>query len=194
MEQLNLHPARIASACGQQAVQAVLNGQRHLHPACPTTDHADSEHPGAVEHAPLQILPALQPGIDGLDRHHVLQRTLHACSLWARSHVDREQVEIHRRSPGDQHLTIVEIQALRRGVVEPCTGETRQRPQVDMAVVVAVVTGDQARKHAGVWRVDIASDQGQADTRQRIHTKAAQYCNVRMATTDQDHILDDRHL
>ena len=147
VEQLDLQPSRVTAPCGQQAAQPVLHGQRHLHSARPAADDTDTENTGAAEHALLQVLPTLQPGVDGLDRHRMRQRALHVCHTRARPDVDRQQVEIDRRTPVNQHLPLVEVQPLRRGVVEACTGKTCQRPQIDMTVVVAVVTGDQTRKH-----------------------------------------------
>ncbi len=50
-----------------------------------------------------------------------------------------------------------------------------------MRLIDSVMTGDQARQHAGVRRLDITADQSQAGARQRTHAERPQYGNVAVA-------------
>ena len=77
-------------------------------------------------------------------------------------------------------------------LVEARAGKARQRAGVDMRFVEAVVTGDQSRQHAGIRRVHLAADQGEAHARDRLHAEHAQHRDVGMAGADQHHVLDHR--
>ena len=74
---------------------------------------------------------------------------------------------------------------------QPRTGGERQRTQIDVDVVVRVVTRDVSRQHAGVRRVDFTGDQRDAHARQRAHREATQRQHVAVATADEDQIPDD---
>ena len=47
-----------------------------------------------------------------------------------------------------------------------------------MRLIVVVVAGDQSWQHAGMRRVHIPADHGQAYTRHRAHAEALQYHDV----------------
>src|SRR5215475_6854777 len=88
------------------------------------------------------------------------------------------------------HVTPGEIEADDLVLVEPGAGEARQRPSIDMRVVEPVVAGDEAGQHAGIRRMHLAADQGEAHARYRLHAEHAQHGDVRMAGADQHDVLD----
>ena len=77
-------------------------------------------------------------------------------------------------------------------MVETCAGKAGERAGVDMSVIEAVQPGDEARQHAGIGRVKLAGDEGEAHAGQRLHAEAAQHGDVGVARADENHVLDDR--
>ena len=74
------------------------------------------------------------------------------------------------------------------------TGEAAQRAEVDMRFVIGVVTGDQPRQHAGIRRVHLAADHGQAHARHGAHAETFQYGDVAVPTAHEYKVFDDRCL
>ena len=77
-------------------------------------------------------------------------------------------------------------------MVQPGAGKTRQRPQVDMNVVVVIMASHKTRQHAGIRRVDVAADEGEANAGQRLHAELSENRDVAVTAADQDQVLDDR--
>ena len=90
------------------------------------------------------------------------------------------------------HATAGEIDIDKLVLIEPRPGKARQRTGVDMGIVETVMAGDQAGQHAGIRRVHLAADQGEAHARDWPHAEHAQHRDVGMAGADQYHVLDDR--
>ena len=76
-------------------------------------------------------------------------------------------------------------------MVQPGAGKTRQRPQIDMNVVVIVMAGNKARQHARIRRMDIAADEREANAGQRLHAELFENRNVAVTAADQDQVFDD---
>ncbi len=85
------------------------------------------------------------------------------------------------------------VEAGRFVVDQPCAGEPREPPKVDVAFLEPVTPGDIAGQHAGIGRLDIASDQRQAHAGRRSHAKALQHMHMGMAAADENEILGDRN-
>src|SRR5262249_28156493 len=75
-------------------------------------------------------------------------------------------------------------------LVEARAGKPRQGTSIDVSVVEVVMPGDEAGQHAGIGRVHLPTDQGEAHARDRLHAEHAQHRKVGMAGTDQHHVLD----
>ena len=76
-------------------------------------------------------------------------------------------------------------------LIKPCPRKPRQRSGIDVRLVEIVIPGDQARQHAGIWRVNLARDQCEANARDRFHAEPAQHGDVRVTGANQHDILDD---
>ena len=76
-------------------------------------------------------------------------------------------------------------------MINPCPGEPGQGTQVDMALVEVVMAGDEARQHAGIGRVRVAADQGEAHAGDRFHAEPFQHRDVAVAAADEHEILDN---
>ena len=74
----------------------------------------------------------------------------------------------HRRTPGAQHLLVLEIHPHYPIAQEAGTGKTGQRRQVDVGVRKRVVSGDQAGEHPGVGRVRFPRDEREPDAGKRL--------------------------
>ena len=75
-------------------------------------------------------------------------------------------------------------------MIEPCTGETRERTQVDVAIVASVMTGDVAGQHARIGCMDVAGDQREAYAGQGCHAESLEYRHMGMPAADQYDVLD----
>jgi len=106
--------------------------------------------------------------------------------------IDRQQVVVHRRALGADHAALAAVDVDHLIAVEAGAGELTQPAQVDMHIVERIMTGDVARQHAGIGRVGVATDDGQADTGLWLHGKAHQHADVAVPTADQDDITHDR--
>ena len=71
-------------------------------------------------------------------------------------------------------------------------GAGGQRREVDMRLLERIVAADQAGQHAGVRRLRLAADQGQANAWLSAHGEAAQHLDMGVAGTEQDEIGRDR--
>ena len=76
-------------------------------------------------------------------------------------------------------------------VQEPRPREARQRPQVDVRLVEAVVAGNEAGEHAGIGRVRVARYHRHANSGHAIHAEALDHADVTVAATDENEVLQD---
>ena len=170
----------------------MLDREQKLNAAGAGADHCDPRAPIAREHARDQRLEAGEEAVDGLDRDGVLARARHIRGVRRRADVEREQIVRHRRAVATDHGTRGEIEADDLVLIEPRLRKTGQRPGVDMGVVEPVIPGDEAGQHAGIRCMHLAGDQSEAHARNRLHAEHAQHGHMRVASTDQHHVLDDR--
>ena len=84
------------------------------------------------------------------------------------------------------------VEADRLVADQPCGGKAREPAEIDVALLKGVVPGDIARQHAGIGRLTVAADQGDAHPGHRPHAKALQHANMGMAATDENEVLSDR--
>ncbi len=190
-QQFVVQAARVIATFAQQGGEAMLRRQGQFHAAGAATDNDHAERPLAGDHPILQSLPLLQPGVDRFHRHGMGERAGDIDRARSRAGIDRQQVERDRWPPTGDKLAVLEIQALHLGMVETRPGETRQWTEVDVAVVIVVQARDITRQHAGIGRVDVARDQGQAHPGHRLHAKSPQHRDVRVSATDEYQVLYD---
>ena len=76
-------------------------------------------------------------------------------------------------------------------MVEPGAGKAAERAEIDMRLIERVVSGDQARQHAGIGRIDIAANEGEANPRHRPHAETPQDRDMAVPATDQHEVLDN---
>jgi hypothetical protein len=168
--------------------QAVLHGQGQFHAGGPGADHGDGGGAGVGAHACEQCQPAFVEAADRLHRHRVFGGARHLAELRCRADVDRDGVVADRRVVAAEHLAFGAVDADDLVAVIARAGEFGQAAQVDMHLVEAVMAGDVAGQHAGVGRVGIGADQGQADAGQRAHGEHAQHHHMAVAAADQDDV------
>ena len=77
-------------------------------------------------------------------------------------------------------------------MIEPGPCKAAKRTKVDVHIVEFVVAGNQSGQHAGVRRVNVSTNQGDANPGHWFHAKALQHDDMTVATSDQDQVLDDR--
>ena len=188
------HKLQIFRAAPQRlafVAQTVLHGQQQLYPARATTHHRDRH--AAPVHRPLasfvqQRQPALVELCNRLDRHHQRLRTFNLLHLGGRTDVDRQQVVSHDGSVLANHFLVFAVDAHHRIVVQACPGKGTQAAQIDVHLVKAVVARNVARQHAGVRRVNVGADHGDAHAGFGLHGKHAQHAHMAVAAADQHQV------
>ena len=187
-EQVHAQLVRVAPLRAQFAAQAVLHGQRQFDAAGSGADHRHRGDAGVIAHPFQQRQPALVELADRLHRHGMRVGTRHMAQLGRRADVDRQRIVGDRRSRAAEHLARVAVDADHFVAVVTRAGKLGQTTHVDMHVVKAVMPGDVARQHAGIWRVGIGADQGQARARQRVHRPHVQDHDMAVAAANQDDV------
>ena len=129
---------------------------------------------------------------DRLHRNGVLGSAGHGGGVGRRARVDGEYVVRHGRTVVADHPPALQIQAGDGAAIEPRPGHARERPGVDMRLVIAVMAGDQPRQHAGIGRVHLAGDQRQPDAGKLFHGEPAEHLNIGVPRAHQHDVLDDR--
>ena len=107
-----------------------------------------------------------------------------------RADVYGQYVVRHRRAVAAQHRAAGQVETHRFVVEQAGPGKPRQRLQVDMRVVEAVVPGNQPRQHAGVRRMDVAGHDGHAEARNGIHAQHPEHDGVTVPAAQQDEVLE----
>ena len=178
----------------QHPAKTVLDTEQKLEPAGAGADDADPDRAFTTEHPLCHLMPVGDEAVDRLDRHRVLGGARHLIGVGNRSDVDRQQIICHRRAVPAQHPLVGGIEADRLVMEELGAGEAGQRPEVDMGVIEAVMSGDQARQHARIGRVGIPADQRQADAGDRPHAEALEHGDMAVAAAEQHQILEHRNI
>src|SRR5262249_34205628 len=135
-----------------------------------------------------QRLPTLGELGDRLDRDRVLRRARNVAEPGCRADIERHDIVADWRMTFAQDMALGEVEPDRLVMDQPRPGETRQPPQIDMAFLEAVVSGDIPRQHAGIGGLDIARDQCDAHARFRPHAEALQHMHMRMPAADEHQI------
>ncbi len=182
----------VAPALAQQPPQAVLHGERHLDACRAAADGQEAHRLPARGHALHYPLPALRQPVDGLDRRGVLGGAGYGAQMRRRTDVDRGDVVGDRRPRPANHAPFGEIETGRFVVEEARAGEAGERPQIDMALRARVVAGDEPGQHAGIRRLHVSRDQGDAQARHRPHAEAFQDMDVGVPAADEHEVFDDR--
>jgi hypothetical protein len=76
-------------------------------------------------------------------------------------------------------------------VVEACPREAGQWTEIDMHVVVVVMTSNEAWQHARIGRLDVSTDHRQAHSREGLHAEHFEDGDMTVATPDQDEVFED---
>ena len=84
------------------------------------------------------------------------------------------------------------IQSERFVAEEAPAGELRQSAQIDVDLIIAVMSGHVAGQHPRVRRMRIAANHGQTHAGRRLHAEASQDTDVTVATADEDDVAKDR--
>jgi len=92
-----------------------------------------------------------------------------------------------------QHKTPGPVETDRLVADQPRPGKAGEPAGIDMALLKGVMPGDVAWQHARIGRLDVAADQGDADTGHRPHAKSLQHADMGLAAADEDEILSDRN-
>ena len=189
--QVEAQPVRIRAGPREFAAQAMAHGHQQFDSACAAADDADAQRPARRQHALAQAFPARVETADRLDRNRVLRGALRIQRRRGAG-VDAQPVVGDRRSGPQQHPPVRQVEPDDFVLVQPGVRGARERGEIDVRLVEAVVARDQARQHAGVGCLDFATDDGQAHPRQRLHREAADDLDVRVAAAQQDEVDVDR--
>ena len=181
---------RLARA-GAQLTEAVLDRQQDFDPAGAGADDGDAHRPFMGHRAGAERIPAVEEIVDRLDRHHVPGRARHQRGVRRRARIDGCQFERHRRAVVAENLLFAQIQPGHGRMIEPGIGKPRQRAEIDMRFIVAVVPGNVARQHSRIRRVRIAANQGQPHPGQRVHAEPLEHGDMAVAAANQHQVLDD---
>jgi hypothetical protein len=106
--------------------------------------------------------------------------------------VDRQEVERDVRPAGNRDRAGVRVESSCRrqdqtGICHGC-----EWGQIDMGLAVRVLAADQPGKHAGVGRLRLTADQGQAHTRFWTQGEAPQHLDMGVAGAKQHDVGLDR--
>ena len=131
---------------------------------------------------------------DGLDWNHRFGGSRNRVQSGCGADVDGDQIVGYGRPGTAQDPFGIQVQADHLIVVKAGAGKLGERPQVDVSLVELIVTGDEAREHSRVRRMDVASDEGEANARHGLGAEALQDSHVAVSASDQNQILGDGNL
>src|SRR5579862_5357791 len=169
-----------------------MRRQRQFDPAGAAADNRQAEATGAMR-ALEERFPAPGEAGDRLYRDRVLGGARYVVEARRRSDVERGQVIADRRMGAAQDVMGIAVEADRLIMDQPRAGKAGEPYQVDMAVLKAVMARDIAGQHPGIGRLQFARDQRQAHAFFRLHAKAFQHVDMRVAAADEDEILGNRN-
>ena len=179
--------------CGlaRDLAQPMIDRQRQFHAARTAADHDDAQRAVPVFHALDESEPAPAQLRDGLHRCRVLGGARDGVETGRRADVEDEQVVGNRRPVLQQHPAVGPVETDGLGLDQARAGPGRQPGEIDVTVVEGVMAGDEARDHAGVGRLDVPADQGQAHAGHRLHAEAFQDVDMGMAAANQHEVLEE---
>lgn len=134
-------------------------------------------------------MPAVNKTVNGFHRRSEFASPRYAGYFRPRADIDRQNVISHRWATLADDLFSIGVDAGHAVVKQSCRSELAQRPQIDMRLVIFIVPGDIARQHAGVGRVHISRNHGEANTAQGLHAEAFNHSNVAVASADKHEVL-----
>ena len=190
-EQVEAQPIGIAARLAEPRAEPVPHREHHLHPAGPGAHHADPYRALAGEHPVDERVPAGHEIADRLDRHHCAGGAGHIVRTRRRADVDREHVVGHGGAVAAQDVPRDRVEIDRLVVIEARVREAGEGAEIDVDVVVGVVSCNVAREHARVGRLDVAADEGDPDPGHRLHPESLEHDDVAVPAADQHEILDD---
>src|SRR5262245_2182503 len=76
-------------------------------------------------------------------------------------------------------------------MIKPGTRGLRQRPKIDMRLIMAVVTRYEARQHTGIGGVHVPADERKSHAGFRPPGEAPQHLHMAVAAAQQDYIFVD---
>ena len=165
--------------------QPMMGRKRDLDPARAATHDDDADRPvdapGTIENA----VPARLEAFDRLHWGDSLGGAGHVEGR-RRADVDREHVVANTWMAAANDAPLDPVDTDRFGMDEACSRETRQLPQVDVTLVVLVMPSDEAGKHPGVRRLDIAGDECQSYAWDGPHAEALQDMDMGMPGAYED--------
>ena len=170
--------------------QPVLDRQQQLDAAGACPDDGYPRRPVGGQHPLPQLFPCGDEPIDGLDRDGVL-RGAGDFGARRRADIERQQIVRHGRPPAAQDEPLFEVETARLVQQEPRPAKSAERDEIDVAVVEAIMAGDQAGQHARIGRMGIAADHRDAHAVDRLHGKALDHRDVAVTAAQQNQILDD---
>jgi hypothetical protein len=128
--------------------RAIIQRQRQLDAARATADDRQLKAFVTGEQSLLEPGPGLDKAIDRLDRELDLVGFPYHWARRPRTDVDRQQVVIERRPVFELDLPDIGIERDHLVMNNARTGKARQRQQIDMGVIVGVMSGDETWQHA----------------------------------------------
>ena len=191
-EELEAQSVGIATGFAQPAAQSVAHREHHLDAAGPGSHHPDAHRSLGGEHSLDERVPAGDEVADGLDRHHRAPGAGHVAGERGRADVDGEHVVGHRRAIAADDLPVDRIESDDLVAIEACVREARQGTQIDVDLVVGVVSGDVPGEHPGVRRLHVTADERDPNPRHRPHSETLEHDDVAVPAAGEYQVLDDR--
>ena len=194
VEFVGQHPLRSPCLSGQEfqcdntnlhtTRQGVARRERQLHtPRSAAHEQDPRARPGFIAKRP----PMGQEPPDRLDRHPVVAK-----GLRNRPAVDRQHIEAHGRPVHALDRVAFQVQPRNRIDNQTGAGKPAQWTQVDVNVFPPVVPRHVSRQHAGVRRMGLPGDDGDAHPCQRRHPQRFQHLDMAVAAPDQHEVEDRR--
>jgi hypothetical protein len=135
-----------------QGAQAMPHGQRDSHARGPAAGRDETQGGLALAGAPDDLLPACRQAVDRLHGRCMLRCAGHRAQMRRGPDIEGEQVVGHGRLAAADDAPACKVDNDRLVVNETRPGKSRQRREVDVTFLARIVSGDEARQHAGVGR------------------------------------------
>jgi hypothetical protein len=142
--QREAQPLRIVLLRPKLGAQTVAGRQEQLDPAGAAADHQDPPRLTVCQAARLQRLELGKKAADRFHGEGVFRRTRNGSQRRRRADVERQQIVGERGPALDQNTAERPIDARRGGPNQARVREPGERLEVDVALLEAVVAGDQA--------------------------------------------------
>ena len=136
-------------------------------------------------HAFQQREPTVIELANRLYRNRVFRRARHGLQLRRGTNIDRQLIVRHRRAISAEHFFASAINADHFVAIQTRAGKCCEATQINVHIVVVVMSRHVARQHAGIRRVHVGANHGEAHAGNRLHAKAFEHADVAVATADQ---------